>query len=319
VLITRGLADLHKGGAPNSKGAVVSIGVFDGVHLGHRAILAANLKRATELGAIPTVVTFSGHPKQLLLGRAPLTLTSLEHRLALFAEAGIEHTVVLDFNDGLRSKAAQDFVREDLVGALGARAFVLGFDSKFGRDREGTPERLVGMGLDVEVVDAIRLDGRAFSSTAVREAVSLGDFAAAVRMLGRPLVVHGRVVHGSGRGAGIGFPTANMDLDHELVPPKGVYATRLTLLDRKGPDGAPPSLGSVTNIGHRPTIAGDPLADAVPVVEVHILDFDSDIYGERAALEFTLFLRGEKRFGSVDELKEAIAGDVRRAREIWNS
>ena len=312
--ITSGLASLHQLAAETAnKPSVISIGVFDGVHLGHRAILASNLRRAGEMDAVPTVVTFSGHPKELLLGRGPRTLTSLDHRLDLFAQAGIEHTLVLDFNDGLRSKSAEEFVRKDLVGALAAKAFVLGFDSKFGRDREGTPERLESIGLDVEVVGAVRQGGRAVSSTAIREAVSLGDFDSAARMLGRPVVVHGRVVHGNGLGARIGFPTANLDLDHELTPPIGVYATRITLPDRAGKDGIAAPLDGVTNIGHRPTVAGEPLATDVPIIEVHLFDFDKDIYGERAALEFVCYLRGEQRFASVDELKLAIAADVKRA------
>ncbi|MFT6361620.1 MAG: riboflavin kinase/FMN adenylyltransferase [Planctomycetota bacterium] len=293
---------------------MVSIGVFDGVHRGHRAILAANIARARSLDATPTVVTFSGHPKKLLLGRGPLTLTSLDHRLELFAEAGIEHTLVLDFNEDLRSKSAIDFVQRDLVEGLHARAFVLGFDSKFGRDREGTPERMRELGLDVEVVGAVGQGGRAVSSTAIREAVSLGDLDAAVRMLGRPVTVRGKVVHGNGRGAGIGFPTANLDLDHELVPPNGVYVTLITLLERRTESGQHPVLHSVTNIGLRPTIVGEPKAGSTPVVEVHVLDFHEDIYHERAALEFVQYLRPEQRFESIDALVEAIRKDVESAR-----
>lgn len=293
---------------------MVSIGVFDGVHRGHRAILTANIARARSIDATPTVVTFSGHPKKLLLGRGPLTLTSLNHRLDLFAEAGIEHTLVLDFNEDLRSKSAADFVQLDLVEGLRAKAFVLGFDSKFGRDREGTPERMRELGLDVEVVEAVGQGGRAVSSTAIREAVSLGDLDAAARMLGRPVTVHGKVVHGNGRGAGIGFPTANLDLDHELVPPNGVYVTLVKLLGRQTDPGPATVLHSVTNIGHRPTIAGDPKAGSTPVVEVHVLDFQGDIYGERAALEFVEYLRPEQRFESVDALKLAIHKDVESAR-----
>ena len=127
--VTRGLTALAAE-QPNGRGAVVSIGVFDGVHQGHRAILAANIARAHSIDATPTVVTFSGHPKKLLLGRGPLTLTSLDHRLELFAGAGIEHTLVLDFDEDLRSKSAANFVQRDLVGGLQARAFVLGFDSR---------------------------------------------------------------------------------------------------------------------------------------------------------------------------------------------
>ena len=312
--VTRGLTALAAE-QPNGRGAVVSIGVFDGVHQGHRAILAANIARAHSIDATPTVVTFSGHPKKLLLGRGPLTLTSLDHRLELFAGAGIEHTLVLDFDEDLRSKSAANFVQRDLVGGLQARAFVLGFDSKFGRDREGTPERMRELGLDVEVVSAVGQGGRAISSTAIREAVSLGDLDAAARMLGRPVTVHGKVVHGNGRGAGIGFPTANLDLDHELVPPNGVYVTHVKLLGSHMQSDPRSVLHSVTNIGHRPTVAGDPKAGSTPVVEVHVLDFQGDIYGERAALEFVQYLRPEQRFESIDALKQAIRKDVESARK----
>lgn len=288
----------------------MSVGVFDGVHRGHLAILAANRARATELGALATVVTFRGHPKALLLGHAPSTLTSLEHRLELFAAAGIDHAVVLDFDAELRAMNADEFTERLLLGALRARAFVLGFDSKFGHDREGTPEALAARGLDVEVVPAVLVDGRAVSSTAIREAVSLGDLAGAERKLGRPITLQGTVVRGDGRGTGLGFPTANLDLDHELTPPNGVWATRVRLLDE--PDR--PVLDAVTNIGHRPTVHGDPADGAMAVVEVHILDFDGDLYGRRAAVEFVAYLRPEQRFGDLDTLKATIAADIRAGR-----
>src|SRR5262245_54245650 len=136
---------------PDPRGSVVSVGMFDGVHLGHQAILAANLARARTLGAVPTVVTFRRHPKRLLLGREPKTLTTLEHRLELFERAGIEHTAVLNFDAALRALTAAEFAREIGVRALGVRSFVLGFDSKFGRDRGGTPESLRALGFEVEV------------------------------------------------------------------------------------------------------------------------------------------------------------------------
>jgi riboflavin kinase/FMN adenylyltransferase len=145
----------HAGSAANSTGSVVSIGAFDGVHLGHQAILSANVALAREPGARATVVTFRRHPKRLLLGRAPRTLTSLEHRLELFRRAGVEHTVALSFDEELRTLEAESFVDEILTRGLGARAFVLGFDSKFGRDRRGTPELLADMGLDVRVVPQV--------------------------------------------------------------------------------------------------------------------------------------------------------------------
>ncbi|MBI5362790.1 MAG: bifunctional riboflavin kinase/FAD synthetase, partial [Planctomycetes bacterium] len=167
--------DEAAGAAPAS--AVVSVGVFDGVHLGHQAILRRNTACASELRARPTVVTFREHPKTLLLGRAPRMLTSLDHKLELFRRAGIEHTVVLAFDAALRSVPAAEFARSVLVERLRATKLVLGFDSKLGRDREGTPEFLRALGLDVEVVGQVLVGGRAVSSTAIREAVELGDLA----------------------------------------------------------------------------------------------------------------------------------------------
>jgi riboflavin kinase/FMN adenylyltransferase len=311
--------------APN--GSVVSIGVFDGVHLGHQAILARNVAEARRHGARATVVTFRDHPKQLLLGRAPRTLTSLEHRIELFRRAGIEHAVALTFDDELRAIPAPDFVNDFLVGALHARKFVLGFDSKFGKDRAGTPDLLVEMGLDVEVVPQVLVGGRAVSSTAIREAVELGDLAGAARMLGRPVAVYGQVVPGDHLGTQIGFPTANLDLHHELHPPVGVWACRARRI-HPGSAGASvkdpgrataaittgPALPAVANIGHRPTVT-DARAER-PRVEVHLLDFEGDLYGEFIELEFVAALRGEQRFPSLAALSDQIRRDVESARAV---
>jgi riboflavin kinase/FMN adenylyltransferase len=296
---------------PPAEGSVVSIGVFDGMHLGHRAILERNVAAARELGAAATVLTFRRHPKHLLLGRAPRTLTTLEHRLELFTRAGIQHTVALAFDEDLRSLSADEFACEIAAKGLGVRRFVLGFDSKFGRDREGGAESLRAQGFDVEVVEKVVVDSRAVSSTAIREAVSLGDLGGAARMLGRPVSVLGVVVHGRNLGARIGFPTANLDLHHELHPPPGVYACRARL-PRRGP-GAPP-LPGVANIGFRPTVDDEP--PEFPLVEVHLFDFDADLYGERMELEFVERLRGERRFAGIEELTEQIGRDVARAREV---
>jgi riboflavin kinase/FMN adenylyltransferase len=300
--------------APPTGGSVVSIGVFDGVHLGHRAILAANLHRSAGLGAMSTVVTFRRHPKRLLLGHAPRTLTTLEHRLELFARVGIAHAVVLNFDEDLRGLSARDFVREVCVDGLGVKGFVLGFDSKFGREREGTPELLRALGFEVEVVDQVLLRGKPISSTVIREAVELGDLALAQAMLGRPVSVFGLVVHGDGRGRSIGFPTANLDLHHELHPPPGVYACRAHRVRSGGKiEEVHPA---VTNIGFRPTVSAEPAA--LPLVEVHLLDFAGDLYGERLELEFVGRLREEKRFASLQGLRAQIARDVAAARELLN-
>jgi riboflavin kinase/FMN adenylyltransferase len=278
------------------------------------AILRANLARARELGARPAIVTFRQHPKTVLLGRAPRTLTSLEHRLELFRRAGIEQTLVLTFDQQLREVPAEVFARSILVDGLGARAFVLGFDSKFGKDRRGTPEFLTALGFDVEVVGKVEVGGRAVSSSAIREAVELGDLSAAQRMLGRPVSVLGTVVPGDGRGHKLGFPTANLDPHHELHPPPGVYAGRARVLPRDEGAGAGVEYGAVANIGFRPTVAAPRLE--APCLEVHLFDFDGDLYGRVLELSFLARLRGEQRFPGLEELKAQIGRDAEAAREL---
>jgi len=296
---------------PDPRGAVVSIGMFDGVHRGHQAILAANVARARELGAQSAVLTFRRHPKALLLGRAPKTLTTLEHRLELFGRAGIEHAAVLNFDAELRALSALEFVRNVAVEGLGARGFLLGFDSKFGRDRSGTPESLRAAGFEVGVADQVVIQGRPVSSSAIREAVELGDLVAAAAMLGRAVSVFGRVVHGQSLGKGLGFPTANLNLHQGLHPPPGVYACRVHHL-REG--GERQVLAGVANIGFRPTVAAPP--PRRPQVEVHLLDFTGDLYGERLELEFVALLRREQRFAGLAELAAQIARDVSQARSL---
>lgn len=297
-----------------SNGAVVSVGVFDGVHLGHLEILRRNIAAARVLGARPTVVTFREHPKSLLLGRAPRTLTSLEHRLELFRRAGIEHTVALTFDDALRSIPAADFARDFLGGALRAKRLVLGFDSKFGRGREGTPEFLLRLGHEVEVVEQVVVHGRPVSSTAIREATELGDLEAAAAMLGRPVAVYGEVVSGDRLGRRIGFPTANLDLHHELHPPTGVYAVRVRVV-RYGPGvEAGAQLLGVANIGYRPTVAT--VRPDVPRIEVHLLDFEGDLHGEHLEVAFAARIRSERKFDGLPALQAQIALDVTAARKV---
>lgn len=308
--------------APAANGAVTSVGVFDGVHLGHQAILRENVELAREVGAVPTVVTFAQHPKAVLLGRAPRTLTTIEHRLALFARAGIRRAVVMTFDEELRNTTPDDFSKRILEDGLGTRAFVLGFDSKFGKDRAGGPESLRARGHRVEIAEKVLVGQRAVSSTAIREAIELGDLDGAARMLGRPLTIYGEVVHGQALGRRLGFPTANLDLFHELEPPPGVYACRAHIVPPPTADGAPDprertgSHPAVANIGHRPTVVENA---AKTVVEVHLLDFEGDLYGQRMELEFVQRVRGEQRFDGLDALTEAITRDVAIARTILES
>ena len=292
--------------------AVVSIGVFDGLHLGHQAILSANCERAARQAALATVVTFDKHPKAFLLGRAPRTLTTLEHRLRHFERLGIEHTLVLEFNQTLRETPARDFVQRILLDGLRAQTFVLGFDSKFGSGREGDADFLRSMGHEVQVIQKVEVSQRAVSSTAIREAVELGDLAGAERMLGRPVSVYGQVVRGEGIGLSLGFPTANLNPHHELLPPTGVYAgwARLDPLNQNDRDAQP--LPAVANIGFRPTV--DETPPDKPQVEALLLDFEGDLYGQFLELEFVAHLREERRFDGLESLSAQIALDVEAAR-----
>ncbi len=288
-------------------GCAATVGVFDGVHLGHFVVLRRVVERAEALGADPVMVTFAGHPKEVLLGRAPQTVTSLEHRLLLFERAGIKTALVLEFNAELRALTAEAFVRRVLLEGLGLRELVFGFDSKFGRDRGGNPESLAPLarelGFGIIEVPPLRLGGRAVSSTAVREAVSLGDLKGAAIMLGRPMSVLGTVVRGDGRGKALGFPTANLDLHHELHPPAGVYAAFALL------DGA--LRPAAVNIGRKPTFGGGEEA-----VEVHLLDGAGDLYGRDLEVFFLERLRGEQSFPNPELLRAQIAADIEQARGV---
>ena len=299
---------------PDAPGSVVSIGVFDGMHLGHRAILAANTERASELDAVATVVTFRRHPKEVLLGRAPRTLTTLEHRLELFRRAGIGRTLVLSFDETLRQTAPEDFVNRICAQGLGARAFVLGFDSKFGRDRAGTPELVRRLGYETQVVPKVVVGERAVSSTAIREAVELGDIEGATRMLGRPVSVYGEVVAGAQLGRKLGFPTANLDLHHELHPPPGVYAARARVVEPSSVTAVRSEHEAVVNIGFRPTVTGE--RPTAPLVEVHLFDFEDELYGLHLEVEFVAHIRPEQRFDGLEALSAQIAKDAAAAREI---
>ena len=286
-------------------GAVATVGVFDGVHLGHFGVMRRVVERARTLGATPTVVTFAGHPKNVLVGRAPATVTSLAHRLLLFERAGVEAALVLEFTPELRELSAEDFARQVLVQGLGARELVLGFDSKFGKDRGGTVESLqplaAELGLGLTEVPPLRLGERAVSSTAVREAVQLGELDRAAAMLGRPVSLLGTVSPGDRPRPARGIPTPNHAPPPVLRPPDGVYAVLVLL------DGA--LRPAVANIGERPTF-GSPGHS----VEVHLLDFEGDLYDQELEVFFLEALRPEGTFAGAAELVAQIGRDVEAAR-----
>lgn len=288
-------------------GCAATVGVFDGVHLGHFVVLRRVVERAVALGVRPAMVTFAGHPKEVLLGRAPATVTSLEHRLLLFERAGIETALVLEFDAALRALTAEEFVRRVLIEGLGLRELVFGFDSKFGRDRGGNPASLAPLarelGFGIVEVPPLRLGGRAVSSSAIREAVGLGDLRGAAAMLGRPVSVLGTVVRGDGRGRTLGFPTANLDLHHELHPPAGVYAAFALLDGSLRP--------AVVNVGRKPTFGGNE-----ETVEAHLLDPCGDLYGRDLEIFFLERLRDEQSFPTPEALRTQIAIDAARARAV---
>jgi riboflavin kinase / FMN adenylyltransferase len=290
----------------DSPPAAVALGVFDGVHLGHRAILETAVRRAHERGLAALACTFDPHPLEILQPeRAPIPVTTLPERLELIAATGIETTVVLPFTAELARIEPESFVKDILVGRLRAREIVVGFNHRFGhraRGDTGLLERLGdSLGFGVRVVPPLTVDGRPVSSTAVRAALQRGDLAATGALLGRAYDVRGTVVHGDGRGRTLGFPTANVQVDRPLLLPLGVYACRAEI--------AGEAHGAVVNVGMRPTFGA-----TAPTVEAHLLDFAGDIYRERIRLTFVDRIREERKFPSVEALVDQIRDDAAAAR-----
>lgn len=308
---------LHGLDAPFPEGPPVyaTLGMFDGVHLGHRRVLGTLCEWAEASSGRAAVLTFRRHPHEVLQGRNPACLTSLRHRLELFAEAGLDVAVVLSFTDELASLDPGAFVRRVLVEWMAVRGVVMGYDQRFGRGGAGDAERMARLGarfgFEVRQVPPVHVGGAVVSSTAIRRAIRDGDLDAAAAMLGRPVSVLGRVVHGQGKGRGLGCPTANLDLRHELHLPEGVYAAVAYLDGREIP--------AVTNIGRRPSFSpgGPEYVDESPVVEVHLLGFSGDIYGRDIEVRFVRKLREERRFDSPGALSEQITRDVETAKDCF--
>ena len=293
------------GDSPQSR-SVVAVGVFDGVHLGHLRLLHNLLEMASALQATPTVVTFRNHPDQLIHGKTPALLVSVEHRLRLLRRAGVHRLVTLDFEPRLMNMPPRQFAVDLLLDKLHMRGLLLGYDSALGKDRAGTPaffEQLgAELGFETQVGEPVQIDEQTVSSTLIREAIAQGDLAAAQRYLGRFPSTIGEVVHGDGRGKTLGFPTANLVTECPVLPPNGVYAVEIIMDGR--------ALPAIANLGVRPTFA----RDDKPVLEVHLLDFEGDLYGRELELCFLEFLRPERKFANVEELKEQISADIAAAR-----
>lgn len=282
----------------------VTIGVFDGVHRGHRHVLESLRSLADKAGGDAVVLTFDTHPRAVLEGAPPKPLLSLEHRLLLLERLGVDVTVVLPFDARTRDISYERFVTEVLVASLHLRVLLLGYNTNFGKDGLGTYATTLPLAkrLGFEVVEAppIAVKGRPVSATRIREAVERGDLAEAQDLLGRPHAMFGTVVRGDGRGRALGFPTANLDLEGELLPPSGVYQVVVTLRGQR--------FAAVANVGLRPTFPG--ALPPRPLLEVHVPGVASDFYGERIEVELVRKIRDEVRFPSREALVEQIRRDV---------
>jgi len=294
---------------PAWAGAAVAIGNFDGVHVGHRALI--DRARALAAPDAKTVVlTFDPHPSAVLTPHAPrVQLSSLSRRLELLAAAGCDAVVVESFDASYATLAAEPFVDDVLVSAVKARAIVVGYDFIYGHSRAGTTETLAAhcarLGVQLEVVPPVEIDGAIASSTRVRQLLREGDVARANRVLGRPWDIDGIVVHGAKRGRAIGIPTANVAPSSDLVIAPGIYAVTLSV------EGGP-ERPAVASLGTNPTF----VAQGGLVLEVHVLDYDGDLYNRHVRTTFLARLRDEQKYDSIDALLAQIHRDIAEARVI---
>lgn len=295
---------------PAWQGAAIAIGNFDGVHVGHRALIARARQLAAANDALTVALTFDPHPSALLApSRAPRMLASIDRRIELLAEAGVDAVVVEPFTHELAGIAPSAFIDDVVILALRARAIIVGYDFSYGQARAGTVDALrahgAGAGIEVAVVPAVTVDGEIAASTRVRNLLRDGDLPRATRMLGRPWDVDGVVVRGAGRGRAIGVPTANIATDVELALAPGIYAVTLSV------DGGP-AMPAAASLGTNPTFVDD----GGLVLEVHVLDWSGDLYDRRVRTTFIARLRDEQKYDSVDALVAQIRRDLDQARAL---
>jgi riboflavin kinase/FMN adenylyltransferase len=286
---------------------VLTLGVFDGLHLGHQLIMETVVRRARATNAVPTVITFDPHPRAVLHPEsAPPLLQTFDQKIEAFGVLGIEQAIVIRFDAEFAQIRAEDFLRDVARERLQAREVYLGRGFAFGRGREGTIELLKAtsgrLGFHADEVPEVRLRGQRISSSKIREMLAAGRVNLARRMLGRPYGVEGLVVRGDERGRMLGFPTANLHPQNRVIPRGGVYVTA-TLIDGTW-------RRSVTNIGTRPTFAA---REIEPSVETYVMNWEGDLYGDVVRVRFLHRLRAERKFASVSDLKAQIDRDVARA------
>jgi riboflavin kinase / FMN adenylyltransferase len=306
VNILRAIADLKALPGPLH----LAIGVFDGVHLGHRAVIEQAVESARASGGTAVVVTFDPHPATVLRpDQAPALLTSTRHKLRLLAALGVSHTLVLSFDEAFSKTAPADFVEHLAAMCNPLRQICVGETWAFGKGRAGNLEllRALGrkLGFEATGVESVALDGEVVSSTAIRSAIQRGNLTTAARMLGREFSIFGTVQTGRQLARTLGFPTANIRPECEQLPPDGVYVVgaRLNGFSHAG----------VANIGLRPTVEQD---EAERLLEVHLFDFVGDLVGRDLDVTFRAFLRSERKFASIEALREQITADVAQARDV---
>ncbi|MDR2018266.1 MAG: bifunctional riboflavin kinase/FAD synthetase [Syntrophobacterales bacterium] len=288
---------------------VLTIGNYDGVHVGHRQIIEKVKDEAHRLGGTSMLMTFSPHPLTVVKPDALIGLISpngLKRRL--IEEAGIDALIIVPFTEQFRLIEPEDYVKDILVDKLGIKGLIIGYDFRFGRQGRGDVDLLKGLsaqnGFFFHVVEPITLDGEKIGSNRIRKMLRSGETERAMACLGQPYLMEGRVIKGFGRGRELGFPTINIATAVELIPKEGVYVTEIETTNRR--------FHSVTNIGYNPTFDGKELS-----IETHIMDFSGDLYGCEVTLYFYKRIRDEMKFGSVEELKRRIAFDVETASDYF--
>jgi len=304
--ILRSIAELERLRGP----LFLAIGVFDGVHLGHQAVISAATSHARAAEGTPVVMTFDPHPLKVLRPQyAPHLLTATQHKIALIRDLGVEHLLVINFDRKFAATSPEEFVEELVMHSRTLREICVGHEWSFGKDRRGNLDLLKKLGpqFDFSVVGVppVLINGEVVSSTAIRQAVENGDFAKAAEMLGREYTILGTVTHGDNLGKKIGFPTANLSAHSEQFPPNGVYLAEAWINSAL--------YHGLINLGYRPTVSS---GKSERVLEIYLLDFDRDIYGEDVEVRFVRYLRPERKFDNMEALAQQIEVDVRQAREL---
>ena len=304
MILVTDLSNINK----RFQSSIITLGNFDGLHLGHQELIRKIILRARETGGLSMVVTFRPHPLKILAPeKCPPLISIYEEKIQLFEKLGIDVLVKIPFTLDFSAMEPRDFVHDILVDLLGAKEIFVGYNYRFGKGRKGNTQMLRDLGIElgfiVREVEQVSLNGEVISSTRIRQLLINGEVEHAAKLLGRSYALCGIVVKGDGRGRGLGFPTANIASRHSIIPSNGVYAVRLLVRD-KYYDG-------IVNIGMRPTFDSKSMA-----IEVHIFDFDEDIYGEETTIYFAGKIREERKFDSAEALIGQITKDITAAKAI---